>query len=406
MGYSKQIIRGFSWAAVLNATAMAMSLAKIIILSRFVFGPTEFGIFGVGVLVLGILELLTETGINIFLIQEKGPLDKFLDTAWIISIARGVIIALTLAVLAYPISVFFKITSNWTFILAFSSLPLIRGFINPAITNLQKKLLFKQDSIYRFAISAIEDVSIVFLAFATRSVFSFVFGMLIGAVLEVCMTFIFVSEKPKLNFSRVHFGNIINRGKWVTLAQIFDYLFEHTDDVAVGKLLNVFSLGIYQNSYTLASLPENAVAQQLSKITFPIYVNIQNDKDRTKKAFWKTFWIVFALILPFGIGLFIFSDPAVRIILGNKWLPAIPVLRVLAIFSIARAMTNLFYPVFLAFKRQNYVSITTLVSWVVLGIFVVPMTMRFGIVGASTAALIGSVAGFPVALYLFKKLFD
>src|SRR5258708_6875055 len=266
MGYSKQIINGFSWSAVLNASAMAISLAKIVILSHFVFGPTEFGVFGIGILILGILELLTETGINIFLVQETGPLEKYLDTAWVISIVRGIIISLSVALLAYPIAIFFKIPSYWTFILAFSLLPLLRGFINPAIANLQKKLLFRQDATYRFTISAVEDISILLLAIFTHNIFSFVIGMLIGSIIEVALTFVIIKEKPRLIFTKIHFQSIIERGKWVTLAQIFEYLFEHTDDVVIGKVLNVFSLGIYQNSYTLSSLPENAVAQQLGKV--------------------------------------------------------------------------------------------------------------------------------------------
>src|SRR5581483_3198285 len=132
MGYSKQVIKGFSWAAILNASAMAISFAKITILSHFIFGPAEFGVFGVGVLVLGILELITETGINIFLIQEKEPLTTYLDTAWFVSILRGVLISICIAILSYPIAIFFKIPNYWTFILAFASLPLLRGFINPA----------------------------------------------------------------------------------------------------------------------------------------------------------------------------------------------------------------------------------------------------------------------------------
>src|SRR5579859_6578560 len=135
MGYTKQIIKSFSWSAVLNSAAMGISLVKIIILSRFIFGPTEFGVFGVGVLVLGILELVTETGINVFLIQEASPIKTYLDTAWVVSILRGILISLSMAILSYPIAVFFKITSYWPFILAFSLLPLLRGFINPAVTN-------------------------------------------------------------------------------------------------------------------------------------------------------------------------------------------------------------------------------------------------------------------------------
>ncbi len=405
MGYSKQIVRGFSWAAFLNASAMGVSFIKIIVLSHFVFGPAEFGIFGVGVLVLGVLELLTETGINVFLVQENEPLEKYLDTAWVISILRGVLIAAFLAILSYPIAVFFRISSSWAFILAFASLPLLRGFINPAIANLQKKLLFRQDASYRFAISFVEDISILGLALLTHNIFSFVLGMLIGSIVEVAMTFIIIKEKPKLKFVKIHFDKIIERGKWVTLAQIFDYLFEHTDDFVIGRILNVFSLGIYQNSYTLSSLPENAIAQQLSKITFPIFVNIQEDKARVKRAFWKTFWVTFLIIAPFGIVMFFFSEPIVSMLLGSKWLPAIPVLRVLALFGIARAMTNLFYPVFLAFKKQNFVSITTLVSWFILGVVIFPLTKMFGITGAAISALVGSLAGFPVAFYLFSTIF-
>ncbi len=69
-----------------------------------------------------------------------------------------------------------------------------------------------------------------------------------------------------------------------------------------------------------------------------------------------------------------------------------------------RAMTNLFYPIFLAFKKQNYITITTLVSWVTLGVFVFPLTKMFGLTGAAAAALIGSMTGFPVALILFNKI--
>src|SRR6266700_885009 len=114
MGYSKQIdesysmriVKGFSWGAILNALAMAISFGKIIILTHFVFGPVEFGVFGVGVLILGFLELVTEVGINVFLVQETGPLEEFLDTAWVISIARGVIISLAIILASYPLAVF------------------------------------------------------------------------------------------------------------------------------------------------------------------------------------------------------------------------------------------------------------------------------------------------------------
>jgi O-antigen/teichoic acid export membrane protein len=404
MGYSKSIIRGFSWAAILNAIAMAVSFVKIVLLSHFIFGPAEFGIFGVGVVVLGVLELITETGINVFLIQETEPLATYLDTAWVVSIIRGFLIAIILGILAYPISVFYKIPSHWTFILAFSLLPLIRGFLNPAIANLQKNLKFREDSIYRFLISVVGDFAIIIFAFTTHSLFSFVIGMMASAIVELILTFVFIKEKPSFSFDMKHVRKIINRGRWVTLALIFDYLFEHGDDLAVGKILNVASLGIYQNSYNIAILPEKAIGQQLGKVTFPVYIKFLDDKLRLRRAFSRTFFVTLLLVLPFGAALFFLSDPIIKLVLGNKWLAAIPVLRVLALFAVARVISSLFHPLFLAFKKQRYITISTLVSILVLAISVVPFTKIYGISGAALAALIGSIAGIPVDFYYFYKL--
>ncbi len=404
MGYSKSIIKGFSWAAILNAIAMAISLVKIVVLSHYIFGPTEFGIFGVGVVILGILELITETGINVFLIQEKDPLTKYLDTAWVVSIIRGFLIAAFLAILSYPISIFYKIPSYWTFILAFSLLPLIRGFLNPAIANLQKNLKFREDSIYRFLIAVIGDVSVILFAFLTHSLFSFIIGMIISAVIELILTFVFIKERPHFRFNKDHFGKIVHRGKWVTLALVFDYLFEHGDDLAIGKILNVASLGIYQNSYNIAILPEKAIGQQLGKVTFPVYVKFLEDKPRLRRAFYRTFFAILLLVLPFGAALFFLSDPIIRLVLGTKWLDAIPVLKVLSLFTVARVIASLFYPLFLAFKKQRYITISTLVSILVLAIFIIPLTRMFGITGAAASALIGSIAAIPIDFYYFYRL--
>jgi O-antigen/teichoic acid export membrane protein len=404
MGYSKDVIKGFSWGAILNGIAMGVSFVKIVLLSHFVFGPAEFGIFGVGVVVLGVLELLTETGINVFLVQETDPLIKYLDTAWVISIIRGFLISFALAIFSYPVSVFFKIPSHWNFILAFSLLPLIRGFLNPAIANLQKTLKFREDSLFRFSISLVGDFSIILAAFLTHSIYSFIIGMLASAILELVLTFALIQERPRFRFNKDHFGQIVHRGKWVTLAMVFDYLFEHGDDMVVGRILNVAALGIYQNSYNIATLPEKAIGQQLGRITFPIYVNFLEDKPRLRRAFFRTLGVVLILVLPFGGALFFLSDPIIRLVLGTKWFAAIPVLKVLALFAVVRVIASLFYPLFLAFKKQRYISISTLVSILILAALVIPLTKMYGITGAAGAALIGSMAGIPINFYYLFKL--
>ncbi len=404
MGYTKDTLKGFSWGVGVDISSKGISFAKNIILSRFIFGPAEFGIFGVGFLILGFLELITETGINVYLVQEKDGVKEYLDTAWVVSIARGILISIIIAILSYPIALFFKIPDYRNFILAISIIPLVRGFLNPGIVSLQKNLKFRKDSLFRFTVYVIEDIATLIFAFATHSVFSFVLGVLIGVIVEVILTFVLVTERPKFSFNKEKLNKIIHRGKWLTAAYIFDYLFEHGDDFAVGKLLNVASLGIYQLSYTISIVPQKTIAERLGRVTFPVFTKIVEDKNRVKRAFLRTVLVTLILVGAFGVVLYFVADPVVRLVLGEKWLPAIPVLRVLAFFGVIRAMTNLAYPLFLAYKKQEYISATTLVGIVVLGILIVPLTLKLGLIGAGVAAIIGSLASLPVAAYFVIKI--
>jgi len=81
MGYFKQALKGITWMTALEGLTKAAAVAKIAVLAR-ILTPSQFGSYGIALLVLGFLEVITETGINVFLIQEKDNVQKYLDSAW------------------------------------------------------------------------------------------------------------------------------------------------------------------------------------------------------------------------------------------------------------------------------------------------------------------------------------
>ena len=70
MGYLKDTLKGISWMTGLQVLVKAVAVGKIAVLAR-ILSPSQFGSYGIALLVLGLLEVLTETGINVFLIQER-----------------------------------------------------------------------------------------------------------------------------------------------------------------------------------------------------------------------------------------------------------------------------------------------------------------------------------------------
>lgn len=386
----------------LRGVTRGFALFKTVVLARILV-PSQFGIYGIATLVLGFLEMLTETGINIFLIQEKDKTDEYLDSAWVVSILRGILISLGIIIFIPLIITFFNSPGTRGILILVAIVPLIRGFINPAVVKFQKNLEFNKQFYYDSALFSIDAFVAVFVGIMTKSENSLIWGMIAASLVEVIFSFVIFKSRPKFVLNKEKVLKVINRGKWITGAGLFNYLFQHLDDIFVGKILGTSSLGIYQQAYRISSLPVSEVGEVFNKVTFPIYVSIENDKQRLKKAFLKTLIAVIFFVVPFGLLIFCFPKTIVGIVLGENWYPAIPIIKLLAIFGVVKAIANSFFSLFLGIGKQEIVMLTTLVASVVMALIIIPLINSFGVLGAGYAAVLSTVFSLPVPFYFIWK---
>jgi lipopolysaccharide exporter len=404
MGYYQTALKGISWMGLLRVVTRGLALVKIAILAR-ILNPAQFGIYGIATLVLGFLEMLTETGINIFLIQKKDKIDEYVNSAWAVSIVRGLLIGVLIFVLSPFIASYFN-NENALFILYLVSVvPVIRGFINPSCIKYQKNLEFNKQFKYDSVIFFVDAIFAIGLGIITKSENSFVYAMIISSLLEVVLSFVYFKPTPRFIFEKEKTIEVINRGKWITGAGVFNYLFQNIDDILVGRILGTASLGIYQQAYKISTLPVSEVGEVFNKVTFPIYVNLQNDKARLKKAFLKTLAIIILLVVPFGFLAFRFPMEIISIILGNNWISAAPVLQLLAIYGVIKAISNSFFSLFLGIGKQEVVTYITLASTFCLIAILYPLIKIFGILGAGYATIIATLLSLPVLIIYYVKYF-
>ncbi len=403
MGFYKDTVKGVSWVIAQRWVIRGLTFIRIAVLARLLT-PSQFGIFGFANISLGLLEIITETWINVFLVQEKGEIDNYLNTAWVISIFRGFLIFLLMLIGSGPISHFFGSPQSKDMILILSLVPLIRGFINPAIAKMQKLLQFKKEFYFRSVLFVIESLVSVVIALIYRTPVGLAVGVLVGSLFEVFLSMWLFFPRPRLTYQSSLAGIILNRGKWITAAGIFNYLFQNGDNLVVGKMLGAASLGIYDFSYKISSAPISEISDVISRVTFPVYVNISSRLPRLVSAFIKTSLIVSVFSVTLGVFIFIFARPIVLFVLGSGWLAAVPVLKILSIAGAAKSVTNTIYPFFLATKNQNYITVITLVSLIGLGISIIPLIHLWGLIGAGLAVIVGAFSTLPVSFYFIFKI--
>lgn len=402
MGYKNDAIRGISWIGFLRFATKAVGFIEAIILARILV-PEQFGAYGIALLALGLLEVLTESGVNIVLVQEK-DIDRHINSAWIVSILRGIFITIVLFFSSPIISSFFNSSSSLPLLKLISLVPLLRGFINPAIVKFQKELMFAKDFWFRFVILFIDTVVSIVVTYITRNPMGIIVGLIAGVAVELLLSFIIISPMPRPVFESKYISKIFHRGKWITFSSIFDYLFHNADNIAVGRLLGASSLGVYQLAYSIAAIPLIEIGRVFVHVVVPILVKISGDTSRLKAAYFKTVLGISLITLPFAL-LFAAAPEIFIILLGEKWAGVAVIVPILAVLGFIKSVSLSTTALFLSVNKQEYTTIITLVNILGLVISVIPLILNYGVLGAGLSALSGSLIAVPFIIYYTHKTF-
>lgn len=102
-----KVAKGGIWLFGIKVVERSLGLMRLIILARLL-APDDFGLFGIALLTISTLETLSQTGFQTALVQRKGDVTGYLDTAWTISGVRGIFLFTLLFLSAPYASVFFN----------------------------------------------------------------------------------------------------------------------------------------------------------------------------------------------------------------------------------------------------------------------------------------------------------
>ena len=398
MGYSTHALKGAGWNGTLQVITTLLAAVKIAILAR-ILSPNDFGLFALVAVAIGIVESLTETGINATIIQSQKSTSYFLNTAWVISIVRGLIISILMILMGFGMQYFYDSPQLFVLVGVASLIPLIKGFINPAIVTLQRELRFFRDSVYRLLRLIVEVAATIVFALILQSVFALILGLIVSAIFEVFITFIMFKERPRLIYVKSRAEEIFANMKGLNIMAILSYIAENVDNLIVGKVVGTSALGIYQNSYGFTHKLNLQLAKSVQFSTLPVYARINTDTNRVKNAYLKTLSVSIGSFIVIALPFFFFPELTVLILLGEKWLEAVPLIRPLLAAGIIQSVASVSSALLVVRRAYFWLNANLIVTTVMMVILVVMLGSRFGLIGVVYGVLVARLIAMPVSLY-------
>jgi O-antigen/teichoic acid export membrane protein len=142
-------------------------------------------------------------------------------------------------------------------------------------------------------------------------------------------------------------------------------------------------------------LPSNVLGSMIARIALPLFSQRTGDGEGLRRGMRMANSLAMILNVPAMLGLALLPDLVISTLFGDKWLPAAPILTVLAIGGIILPLHIINLQLLLAHadsKRFFRIELTKKVG----GIIFVIVGSYFGIMGLAWATMLFSLVAFPI----------
>lgn len=394
-GVSQRAIAGVAWVVLLRTVDRSIQILRIIVVAR-ILAPRDFGLLGVALFTMAAFEALSQTGFEAALIQKNRDIGPYLDTAWIIQASRGLLLALAVGLAAPRIAVFFGQTDAIPVMQVAAASLALRGLASIGVVCMTKELQFREISIASLWASLVNFAVTTFAALITRNVWALVFGLLGGELTRTLTTYFLHPYRPGVRFETSKAVELYRFGRWVFARNLIGFLNNHIDDAVVAKLLGAGSLGLYQIAYRVSTAPLEEVHTAVGQVLFPAYSKLQARLLRLRRAYLEVLQVNLSISAFAAAGVLALGPELILLLLGEKWLPAVPALRVLAATTFFMALTPTVGPLLRSLGRPDVNAKIALLRLGVLISVIYPLSATYGIAGTAWAVLLSVAVVVPL----------
>ena len=379
------MLRSGFWVSFSSVSVNAITTIRQIALARLLT-PEIFGLMSICSIIIRGMQVITELGFGAALIHRQSSFEESKDTAFTMTSIRGVILTLFVALLISPIAAWFYRRSELNILLQVLALTFfIDSLRNINTIALQKELDFKLLTYISQASSVISTCIVITLAWYMRNVWALVIGSIFNSIVNLTMSYVFVPGRPKFMLHKDIVKDLFHYGKFITGLSIVTFFVTELDNIVIGKIIGIPALGYYAIAFTLANLPATHISKVASQILFPLYSKMQHDVKALRKGYSHALSLVSGITIPAAAGLIVLAPEIIGCVYGEKWLPAVIPLQLLAIFGVIRSVVVLIGYLMNGIGQPKTNFKIACVRAIVIVSIIYPLSANLGIVGVALA---------------------
>ena len=329
----KKVISSLIYKFIERLSVKGLGLAISILLARML-APEAFGQIAIMNVFINLSQVIVEGGFTSALVQRKDVTEQDYSTVFFINLALAVLCYICLQITAPWISVYYaqditkplQVYSVTVFFGAFNALQLAR---------MQKRMEFRKIMVCSLAATIISGIAGIAAAYCHFGLWALVLYNILNNVIT-CITAAFAEKwLPKFEFSRRRAKILFGYGWKMFVSAALCSLYGDIRSLVIGKKFSGNDLAYYNRGQQFPQVISHTLDSAIQSVMFPTMASVQEDKAQLRKMLRSSETMGAYVIMPMMFGLAAVSEPVVRLLLTEKWLPCVPYMQWLCIANAA-----------------------------------------------------------------------
>ena len=329
-------------------TVRLLSVFSTVILARLL-EPSEFGLLALALSFSILFEVLAEFNFDFALIRTTELTDEHYHTAWTLNVIGNSVIALALGLSAPLLAEFAQVERATAVLQVIALCFFFDGLQNIGMVQWRRQLSFSQEFHLEFWRKVLEVGTALIWAFVSPTVWALVAGMAVGRFSGVALSYLLHPFRPR--FCLQHWRELWGFSGWAVAYNFVNRMAYRVDHFLIARFSNLTSVGFYSNAQMLAMLPTQEIVWPVTRALYPGFSSMLQDKARLRAAYLNALGGLLALAMPLAVGMAFCARSVVRVLLGEQWLDATPLVQGLAIAQIVVLSAASAVPLLLALGK-------------------------------------------------------
>jgi len=389
-----QAAAGVKWTGASTAGRTVLQFAQIAVLAHLL-SPSDFGLMGMMLVVLGFAEAFADMGISNAIIHRQNATREQLSSLYWLNMLSGIVVfAAVWAAAPLIVSLFHeRRLAGLVFWVAliFVITPVGQQFQ----ILLQKELRFRTLAAVEVTATGVGVAVSIVAAFLGQGVLSLIWGQLANAATRSTLLagIGWRAWPPALRFQRSDLKGYLSFGLYQMGERSITYFNQRLDQILIGSLLGASALGYYTLAFNLAILPVARINPVITRVAFPVFAKVQDDCDRLRRGYMKVLSVLSMTNFPLLVGLAVLAPVFVPVVFGGQWLPSVVLLQILCFVGLVRTQMNPIGSLLLARGRAD------------LGFHWNAALLASQVIGVWAGARMGGVVGVAISLLALHSLY-